>query len=91
MHNPSAARYERGAVGLVGGKRVIVTIARGGFYCEGSPTVGLKHAKTYLGSLSAFIGIRNLQAISADGISVGLDQHQAAIDQAQREITEFVI
>ncbi|KVL37377.1 FMN-dependent NADH-azoreductase [Burkholderia sp. MSMB1835] len=85
-------RYtENGPVGLVGDKRVIVTIARGGFYGEDSPARALEHAETYLRGLFAFVGIHNLQVISADGISVGPDPRQEAIVRAQSQIAELVI
>ena len=57
-----AFRYtEKGPEGLVGGKRVILAIARGGFYGEGSPAAALEHAETYLRSVFAFVGIRDVQ------------------------------
>ncbi|HTJ03627.1 MAG TPA: NAD(P)H-dependent oxidoreductase, partial [Methylovirgula sp.] len=38
-------RYsEKGVEGLAGSKRVILAIARGGFYGAGSPTAGFEHA-----------------------------------------------
>ena len=40
-------RYtEKGPEGLLGDKRVILTIARGGFYGVGSPAASLEHAET---------------------------------------------
>lgn len=42
-------RYgENGPVGLAGGKRVIVALARGGVYGEGSPLAAWEHAETLL-------------------------------------------
>ena len=48
-------RYtENGPVGLIGGKRVIVALARGGFYDEGSPASALEHLETYLRGIFNF-------------------------------------
>ena len=39
------------------GKRVIVALARGGFYGEGSPAAALEHLESYLRGVFNFIGI----------------------------------
>jgi len=42
-------RYtEKGPEGLMGGKRVILAIARGGFYGPGMPAAPYEHGETYL-------------------------------------------
>ena len=42
-------RYtENGPEGLAGGKRVIIALARGGFYGEGSPAAALEHLESYI-------------------------------------------
>jgi FMN-dependent NADH-azoreductase len=60
-----------GPEGLAGNKRVIVAISRGGFYGAGTPTAALEHLESYLRGVLGFIGIRNPELISADGIQVG--------------------
>ena len=51
-------RYtENGPEGLAGGKRVIIALARGGFYSDGSPAAALEHLETYLRGVFNFIGI----------------------------------
>ncbi|WP_420140914.1 FMN-dependent NADH-azoreductase [Sphingomonas sp.] len=64
-------RYsEAGVEGLAGGKRVIVALARGGYYPEGSPMAPLEHAETYLRAVFAFIGIDTVEIVAADGTAL---------------------
>jgi hypothetical protein len=51
---------------LAGDKRVIVAISRGGFYGPGAPTEALEHLETYLRGVFGFIGVTQLEFISAD-------------------------
>ena len=46
-----------GPEGLAGGKRVIIALARGGFYDSNSPAASLEHLETYLRGVFNFIGI----------------------------------
>ena len=46
-----------GPEGLAGDKRVIIALARGGFYDEGSPAAGLEFLESYLRGIFGFIGI----------------------------------
>jgi len=74
-------RYtEAGPEGLAKGKRVIVALARGGFYSE-HPAAALEHLETYLRSVFGFIGIAP-EFVMADGVNLGPEQRQAAIEQA---------
>lgn len=69
-------RYgESGPEGLVGGKRVIVAVSRGGFYDEGH---ALEHVETYLRGIFAFIGIEP-EFVHADGVNYGPEQREAGI------------
>jgi FMN-dependent NADH-azoreductase len=80
-------RYgERGPEGLVGGKRVILTIARGGLYGPGSPAAPLEHAETYLRGAFAFLGVTDPEVIVAEGLRVSEDQRQAAMTAANDQI-----
>ncbi len=73
---------EKGVEGLAGGKRVIVTIARGGFYGAGAPAAAGEHLETYLRWVFGFIGITNPEIISADGIQMGPDQREKSVAEA---------
>ena len=78
-------RYtEQGPEGLVGGKRVIVALARGGFYDAGSPASALEHLETYLRGIFHFIGIEP-EFVAADGLNFGPEQRDASIRQALGE------
>jgi FMN-dependent NADH-azoreductase len=73
---------ESGAVGLVPQKRVIVAVARGGLYGAGTPNAAAEHAETYLRVVLGFIGITNPEIIVAEGIALGPDARQQALDAA---------
>jgi FMN-dependent NADH-azoreductase len=73
---------ECGAVGLVPQKRVIVAVARGGLYGAGTPNAAAEHAETYLRVVLGFIGITNPEVIVAEGIALGPDARQQALDAA---------
>jgi FMN-dependent NADH-azoreductase len=80
-------RYsEKGVEGLAGSKRVILAIARGGFYGAGSPTAGFEHAETYLRGVFGFFGVTDLQVIIAEGVAVGPAQREASVKAAQEQI-----
>jgi FMN-dependent NADH-azoreductase len=73
-----------GPEGLAGGKRVIVALARGGFYGEGSPGAALEHLETYLRGVFNFIGIEP-EFVAADGLAIGPEQRQQSISNALGE------
>ncbi|WP_152048631.1 FMN-dependent NADH-azoreductase [Aureimonas psammosilenae] len=75
-----------GAEGLAGGKRVVLTVSRGGFYGVGTPHQSFEHAETYMRAALAFIGITNPNVIIAEGIAIGPDQRQASVAKALEEI-----
>jgi FMN-dependent NADH-azoreductase len=80
-------RYtEHGPQGLAGGKHVILTVARGGFYGAGSPVASFEHAASYLRSVFTFAGIADIDVISADGVAAGDDKRAAAICLARLDI-----
>lgn len=78
-------RYtEAGPEGLAGGKRVIVALARGGFYAEGTPAAALEHAETYLRGVFAFIGVGDIRIINVDGTALP-DSRDVAIAHAEQQ------
>jgi FMN-dependent NADH-azoreductase len=70
-----------GPEGLVQGKRVIIALARGGFYQEGTPAAALEHLESYLKGAFNFIGIEP-EFVVADGLAIGPEQREAAIGAA---------
>jgi len=75
---------EQGAQGLCGGKRVIVAMARGGFY--GPDAQAAEHLETYLRFIFGFVGITDLSFVAADGIQMGPDHREKGISGALQAI-----
>ncbi|HEX5257202.1 MAG TPA: NAD(P)H-dependent oxidoreductase [Sphingomicrobium sp.] len=73
-----------GPEGLATGKRVIIALARGGFYNQGSPASALEHLETYLRGVFNFIGIEP-ELVAADGLSVSPEQRDESIRLALGE------
>jgi FMN-dependent NADH-azoreductase len=78
-----------GPEGLAGKKRVIVAISRGGFYGAGSPAAALEHLETYLRGVFGFIGVREMEFISADGVQVGPEHREKALASALEAATNL--
>ncbi len=70
-----------GPEGLVGDKRVIIGLARGGIYDAGSPAAALEHLETYLRGAFGFIGITP-EFVAADGLAISPEQREASVRQA---------
>ena len=83
-------RYtEKGPEGLAGGKRVILTVSRGGFYGPGSPAASFEHGETYLRGVFTFLGVTDLEVIVAEGLRVSEEQRAAAMGAAHARIAEL--
>ena len=78
-------RYtETGPEGLAGGKRVVIALARGGFYEQGSPASALEHLESYLRGIFNFIGIEP-EFVAADGLNISPEQRSESIKAALGE------
>jgi FMN-dependent NADH-azoreductase len=78
-------RYtESGPEGLVGDKRVIIALARGGFYTRGSPTADFEFVERYLKAAFNFLGIEP-EFVVAEGLAVSPEQREQSIQQALGE------
>ena len=75
-----------GPEGLVKGKRVIIALARGGFYGEGTPAASLEHLESYLKGAFNFIGVEP-EFVAADGLAIGPEQRELSISGAIGETT----
>jgi len=73
-----------GPEGLAKGKRVIIALARGGFYNQDSPAAALEHLETYLRGVFNFIGIEP-EFVAADGLAISPEQRESSISQALGE------
>ncbi|HEY3916400.1 MAG TPA: NAD(P)H-dependent oxidoreductase [Stellaceae bacterium] len=78
-----------GAEGLAGDKRVIVAISRGGFYGPGTPAAAAEHLETYLRTVFGFIGIADPELIVAEGLMIGPEQREKALESALRAATDL--
>jgi FMN-dependent NADH-azoreductase len=73
-----------GPEGLAGGKKVIIALARGGIYSEGSPAAALEHLESYLRGVFNFIGIEP-EFVIAEGLNLSPEQRESSISQALGE------
>jgi FMN-dependent NADH-azoreductase len=78
-----------GVEGLAGNKRVIIAISRGGFYGAGTPSAAAEHLETYLRWVFSFIGIANPEIIVAEGVQIGPEQREKALESALTAATKL--
>jgi FMN-dependent NADH-azoreductase len=76
-------RYtEKGPEGLLKGKRVYVALARGGKYRNTPADTQVPYLKTVFG----FLGLTDVAFVYAEGLAMGADAEQMAIDSAYGQI-----
>ncbi|HVI06002.1 MAG TPA: NAD(P)H-dependent oxidoreductase [Sphingomicrobium sp.] len=73
-----------GPEGLVKDKKVIIALARGGFYGEGSPAAGFEFLQRYLTAIFNFIGVEPY-FVAADGLGISPEHRESSIKQALGE------
>jgi FMN-dependent NADH-azoreductase len=78
---------ENGPVGLLGGKKAFIASARGGVYSPGSPAAALEHHETYLTGVLAFLGIKDVTIVRAEGVAVSPEARETALAKARAEIS----
>ena len=82
-------RYgDSGPEGLAGDKRVIVALARGGFYDQGSPAARLEFLENYLRGIFGFIGIVP-EFVAADGLGISPEQRQQSLSAAMGQAVQL--
>jgi len=75
---------EKGAVGLLTGKKAYVFAARGGIYGE-------NHSQTeWLRQILGFVGIADLEFVYAEGLALGEDSRNNSIAAAQGRVHRLV-
>jgi FMN-dependent NADH-azoreductase len=79
----------QGVEGLAGNKRVIIAIARGGFYSAGTPSAAAEHHETYLRAVFNLIGITNPEIIVAEGVQIGPEHREKALESALTAATRL--
>jgi FMN-dependent NADH-azoreductase len=75
-----------GPEGLAGGKKVIVASSRGGFYGPGTPSADMEHQESYLRAVFGFFGITEITFVRAEGVALGAEEREKAIDAARGEV-----
>ena len=71
-----------GAEGLLGGKRIIIAISRGGLYGPGAPAAAFEHLQTYLQGVFGFLGVTDLEFVIAEGVMMGPEAREKAVSAA---------
>ena len=84
-------RYtQTGPEGLLpAGKKVFLSTSSGGFYSGESPVKFLEHTESYLRGVLGLIGIKDIAVFRAEGIGLGPDARDKAINGAIAEIDKF--
>jgi FMN-dependent NADH-azoreductase len=85
-------RYtEHGPEGLLpAGKKVFIVASSGGVYSGDSPAKALEHSVSYLNGALGLMGLKDVTVIRAEGVSMGPEPRQTAIEKARRAIGEIV-
>ena len=78
-----------GPEGLSGGRKVIIISSRGGVYSLGSPFAAFDHQETYLQAFFGFLGVTDITFVRAEGVAMGDEKRQQAIEAAKAEITQL--
>jgi FMN-dependent NADH-azoreductase len=78
-----------GPEGLAGNKRVIVAVSRGGLYSAGMPTAAFEHVESYLRGVFGFLGVTDLEIVVAEGLQIGPEQREKAMQGALQAVTDL--
>jgi len=78
-----------GPEGLAGNKRVIVAVSRGGLYSAGMPAAAFEHVESYLRGVFGFLGVTDLEIVVAEGLQIGPEQREKAMNGALQVVTEL--
>jgi FMN-dependent NADH-azoreductase len=80
---------EKGPMGLVKGKKVILVLASGGIYAEG-PMKQYDFQEPYLRSVLGFIGMTDIEVVRVEGVGLGEDAVRNAVTSAQGRADQVV-
>ncbi|GAB4381213.1 MAG: FMN-dependent NADH-azoreductase [Elainellaceae cyanobacterium] len=81
---------ETGYKGLVHGKKMLVIIAQGGSYPEGSPAHSYDLQTPYLRLIFGFMGVTDIQFVYADNLMGSDDARSQAIENAKSALGALV-
>ncbi|CAM5205648.1 FMN-dependent NADH-azoreductase [Alishewanella longhuensis] len=76
---------EQGPVGLLQDKPVVFALARGGIYANGPADSQVPFLKTFFN----FIGLTQLHFVYAEGLNMGPETAESALNSAQAELKEI--
>ena len=84
-------RYtESGPEGLLpAGKKAFLAMSSGGFYSGESPAKFLEHTESYVQGVLAHMGLKDVTVFRAEGIGLGPEARQRAIEDALHGIDRF--
>jgi FMN-dependent NADH-azoreductase len=71
-----------GPEGLAGGRKVVIVSSRGGMYAGTAYESALDHQEAYLRGVLGFLGMTDITVIRAEGVAMGPDARQKAINAA---------
>ncbi len=77
---------ETGAVGLAGGKTVIVASSRGGIYSTSEGGQAMEHQESYLKVIFSFFGVSDVRFVRAEGLGMGDVAKAAGLASARSDI-----
>src|SRR5690606_20177544 len=80
---------ENGAVGLAGGKQIIVASSRGGAYSTSEQGQAMEHQESFLKVIFGFFGVTDLRFVRAEGVNLGEAAVQQAMSEALSSIEEL--
>jgi FMN-dependent NADH-azoreductase len=80
---------DKGPLGLVKGKKVILVLARGGIYTEG-PMKQYDFQEPYLRTVLGFIGMTDVDVVRIEGVALGDDAVRNAVTSAKAKADDVV-
>ncbi|NSW58324.1 MAG: FMN-dependent NADH-azoreductase [Armatimonadetes bacterium] len=81
---------EEGAVGLAGGRKVIIISVRGGYYGEGSPNQEADLQTPWLRLMFGFMGIGDVELIRCEATNIGGQLHEASLAAAEARLEHIL-
>jgi FMN-dependent NADH-azoreductase len=81
--------FASGWEGLVEGRKMLVTTARGGSYLPGSSSHAYDHQEPWIRTIMGYIGVKDITFIHAQGMNMGDEAQKAGLEHARQQIAEL--
>ena len=82
----------RGPEGLLpASKKVFLALSRGGIYSGDSPAAALEHQESYLRGMFGFMGLTDVTVFLAEGVGMGPEAKDAAVNNALASIATLTV